>query len=265
MFLIGRILNRFSKDLDVIDMTLAESFYTVGRLALSLIGTIVAITIAAPIFLLLVFPLAMIYWFIKSVFVRSARQIKRLESAAQSPLYGQFSETISGLPTIRGYNMQEKFMDDTIKCVDFRNIFYHASIVSDGWLSIRLEVIANLIVLFASIVPVIYRDTLNPGTAGLALTYASGVTTTLNLLVAMMSRVETNMVNVERAKEYQDGIPKEAAHKIPEYDPPNDWPQLGEIEFRDYNAKYREGMDNALENISCKINVSITLVTKRNL
>ena len=66
-----------------------------------------------------------------------------------------------------------------------------------------------MIVLFASIVPVIYRDTLNPGTAGLALTYASGVTTTLNLLVAMISRVETNMVNVERAKEYQDGIPKE--------------------------------------------------------
>ena len=226
-----------------------------GRLALSLVGTIVAITIAAPLFLLLVMPLGIIYWFIKGVFVQSARQIKRLESAAQSPVYSQFSETISGLSTIRGYDMQEKFMDDMVRSIDYRNIFYHASIVSDGWLSIRLEVLANLIVLFASITPVLYRDTLDPGTVGLSLTYASGVTTTLNLLVAMMSRAETNMVNVERAKEYEDGIPKEAPNKMPEHDPPNDWPQFGEIEFRDYHTRYREGLDMVLKGISCKIKV----------
>jgi ATP-binding cassette subfamily C (CFTR/MRP) protein 1 len=67
---------------------------------------------------------------------------------------------------------------------------------------VRLETIGNLIIFFAGLFAVLGRDTLDPGTVGLSLSYALQVTQTLNWLVRMTSEVETNAVAVERMKEY---------------------------------------------------------------
>ena len=45
---------------------------------------------------------------------------------------------------------------------------------------------------------------MDPGLVGLSLSYALTVTQSLSYLVTMVSEVETNMVGVERIKEYQE-------------------------------------------------------------
>jgi ATP-binding cassette, subfamily C (CFTR/MRP), member 1 len=62
--------------------------------------------------------------------------------------------------------------------------------------------VGNLIILFAALFAVLSKDKLSPGLVGLSVSYALQVTQTLNWLVRMTSDVETNIVAVERIKEY---------------------------------------------------------------
>lgn len=65
----------------------------------------------------------------------------------------------------------------------------------------------------------------------------------------MTSDVETNIVAVERIKEYGE-TPQEAPWDKPETDPPKEWPSRGSVEFRDYKVRYRDGLDLVLNGLS---------------
>ena len=108
--------------------------------------------------------------------------------------------------------------------------------MSSRWLSVRLEFIGNLVLMFAALFAVLSRGTINPGSVGLSLSYALNVTGTLNMLVRQSSEVETNMVSVERIREYQE-ITEEAAFDLPENDPGQDWPENGVIKFENYQVE----------------------------
>ena len=101
------------------------------------------------------------------------------------------------------------------------------------WLAIRLELVGNLIVFFAALFAVLARGKINPATVGLSLSYALSVTQSLNWIVRMTSDLETNVVSVERVKEYSE-TPQEAPEIIPGHRPPHDWPEKGVVEFKDY-------------------------------
>lgn len=125
---------------------------------------------------------------------------------------------------------------------------YYPTFVSSRWLSVRLESIGNLIILFASLFAVLSRDSMDPGKVGLSLSYALNVTGAMNLLVRMTSEIETNMVSVERISEYQN-TPQEAPFDIPHQDPPKEWPQYGVVKFENYQTRYRSGLDLVLRGI----------------
>ena len=80
------------------------------------------------------------------------------------------------------------------------------------------------------------RNTLSPGLVGLSISYALSITNALSWLVRMTSDIETNVVAVERLKEFEDN-PKEDDWK--KETSVNDWPKDGKIEFVDYSLRYR--------------------------
>lgn len=129
---------------------------------------------------------------------------------------------------------------------------YYPTFVSGRWLAVRLETIGNVVILFAALFAVLARDVMDPGLVGLSLSYALTVTQSLSYLVTMISEVETNMVGVERIKEYQE-ITEEAPLAMPEQDPPADWPQYGVVKFDNYQTRYRAGLELVLKGISCDI------------
>lgn len=149
-------------------------------------------------------------------------------------------------------NNKKRFITESENRVDENNICYFPSVIANRWLAIRLEFVGNCIVFFACLFAVIGRDTLTAGIVGLSITYALNVTQTLNWLVRMTTELETNIVAVERVKEYTE-IPTEAAWEIKDKKPDQSWPDKGCVEFRDYGVRYREGLDLVLKGISCKI------------
>ena len=79
------------------------------------------------------------------------------------------------------------------------------------------------------------------------------ITQTLNWLVRMSSELETNIVAVERVKEYTE-TPTEADWIIEDNRPDSSWPAAGVVEFSNFSVRYREGLDLVLRGVSFKVN-----------
>ncbi|XP_055592513.1 multidrug resistance-associated protein 1-like isoform X3 [Uranotaenia lowii] len=246
---LGRILSRFSKDVDVVDAHLPYRLSGVLYMVCEVVATLVVISISTPIFAAVILPIGILYWAVQRFYVATSRQLKRLESVSRSPIYSHFGESIQGAQTIRAYNLQERFIMESESRVDFNQVCYFPSIIANRWLAVRLEMVGNLIILFAALFAVLGRETMNAGLVGLSVSYALQITQTLNWLVRMTSDVETNIVAVERIKEYGE-TKQEAAWEVANSTLPRDWPEHGRVEFQDFQVRYREGLDLVLKGIS---------------
>ena len=201
---IGRILNRFSKDVDTADMSL---LWNVRSMFIQFFRTIVAfamISLETPIILAAIFPLAVIYYLFQRIYIPSSRQLKRIDSTSRSPIYNHFSETVNGSTSIRAFGASEMFIKESNKRVDANNSCYYPSFTANRWLSFRLEFLGYSIVFISAIFAVVSRNTLSPGIAGLAISYSMDITGVLGKLVRSITDLETNIVSVERIVEYTE-------------------------------------------------------------
>ncbi|XP_042554225.1 multidrug resistance-associated protein 1 isoform X2 [Dipodomys spectabilis] len=257
----GNLVNRFSKELDTVDSMIPQVIKMYMGSLFNVVGACVIILLATPIAAVIIPPLGLVYFFVQRFYVASSRQLKRLESVSRSPVYSHFNETLLGVSVIRAFEDQERFVRQSDLKVDENQKAYYPSIVANRWLAVRLEYVGNCIVLFAALFSVISRNSLSAvgrqglsaGLVGLSVSYSLQVTTYLNWLVRMSSEMETNIVAVERLKEYSE-TEKEAPWQIRETAPPSNWPQEGRVEFRDYCLRYRDDLDMVLKHINVTIN-----------
>uniref|UniRef100_A0A4W6CQC3 ATP-binding cassette, sub-family C (CFTR/MRP), member 2 n=1 Tax=Lates calcarifer TaxID=8187 RepID=A0A4W6CQC3_LATCA len=248
---IGRVVNRFAKDIFTVDEAIPQSFRSWVLCLLGVLGTLFVICLATPFFTIVIVPLALVYYFVQRFYVATSRQLRRLDSVSRSPIYSHFSETVSGLSVIRAYGHQERFLKHNEITIDENLKSVYPWIVSNRWLAIRLEFLGNLVVFFAALFAVISRDSLDSGLVGLSISYALNVTQTLNWLVRMTSELETNIVAVERVSEYSE-IENEAQW-VNNTRPPEKWPEEGRLQFKNYKVRYRPGLDLVLHGITCDI------------
>ncbi|XP_047509486.1 multidrug resistance-associated protein 1 isoform X1 [Pieris napi] len=246
----GRILNRFSKDVEVLDNVLPMTLRGWTACFFSVLGTLFVISVSTPVFVFVILPIGVLYYIIQRFYVATSRQLKRLESVSRSPIYSHFSESITGATTIRAYGVTERFVEESERGVDHNQACYYPSCIANRWLAIRLEMIGNVIIFFAALSVVLGRDTIDPGIVGLSVTYALQITQILNWLVRMTSEVETNIVAVERIKEYSD-TPSEAACNLPN-GPGSTWPETGALQLDGLTICYRPG-EPVLRDLTCTV------------
>lgn len=248
---IGRVINRFAKDIFTVDEAIPQSFRSWLLCLLGVLGTLFVICLATPFFTIIIIPLALVYYFVQRFYVATSRQLRRLDSVSRSPVYSHFGETVSGLSVIRAYGHQERFLKHNEITIDENLKSLYPWIVSNRWLAIRLEFLGNLVVFFAAMLAVISRESLDSGLVGLSISYALNVTQTLNWLVRMTSELETNIVAVERVSEYTK-LENEAKW-VTDTRPTEKWPEAGRLKFENYKVRYRPGLDLVLHGISCDI------------
>uniref|UniRef100_A0A8C4ETT2 Canalicular multispecific organic anion transporter 1 n=1 Tax=Dicentrarchus labrax TaxID=13489 RepID=A0A8C4ETT2_DICLA len=248
---IGRVVNRFAKDIFTVDEAIPQSFRSWLLCLLGVLGTLFVICLATPFFTIIIIPLALVYYFVQRFYVATSRQLRRLDSVSRSPIYSHFSETVSGLSVIRAYGHQDRFLKHNEITIDGNLKSVYPWIVSNRWLAIRLEFLGNLVVFFAALFAVISRDSLDSGLVGLSISYALNVTQTLNWLVRMTSELETNIVAVERVSEYSE-LENEAKW-VTETRPTEKWPEEGRLQFDNYKVRYRPGLELVLHGVTCNI------------
>ena len=117
---VGRILNRFSNDIGCVDEMLPKTFLTTMQMLLVIFAQILVTVTTNAWLVFLVVPISVLVVFLSNYYLKTARELKRLESISRSPVFAHFSETLIGLDTIRTRGRQRDFVDALYRYV--RNI-----------------------------------------------------------------------------------------------------------------------------------------------
>ncbi len=251
---VGRILQRFSRDVESVDLHLQWSFDHTIHAFFHITLSFALIVLILPIVLAIILPIFYIYYRLQNSYRRVAREIKRLDSIARSPRYAHFKETLQGLSVIRAFDQSEWSMNQFYSKLKYSTEMFHTHYMVNRWFSTRLPLIGaaisastGLTVVFSS-----YHGHIAAGTAGLVTIYALDFWRHLNWGVRIFSDLESRMTSVERLQFYCE-LPAEKNYigQSAELDPA--WPRSGSLEFRNVSLRYADHLPMVLKNVSFKI------------
>ncbi|KAI1754416.1 P-loop containing nucleoside triphosphate hydrolase protein [Xylaria castorea] len=248
---LGRITNRFSRDVDVMDNNLVDAMRMYFLTVVTIISVFALIIAFFYYFAIALVPLAIIFVLAASYYRASAREVKRFESVLRSVVFAKFSEGISGVASIRAYGLQGRFVSDLRNAIDDMNSAYYLTFSNQRWLSIRLDLIGNLLVFTTGILVVTSRFSVPPSIGGLVLSYILSIVQMLQFAVRQLAEVENGMNAVERLLHYGTQLEEEAPeHTI---DVRSSWPEKGEIVFDNVEMRYRANLPLVLKGLSIHV------------
>ncbi|GLB40936.1 putative ABC transporter transmembrane region [Lyophyllum shimeji] len=249
---IGRIQSRLSKDQDTLDAELSITLWQFLSTLSSVLGTAALVFYTFPLLGILFAPLTILYYVASVFYRRTSVETKRLDSLLRSIMYSSYSETLTGLATIRAYREQNYAIISAENGLDKENRAYYMTISIQRWLAVRLDFFGNILILGIALFAAGFRHTVNPAKVGVVLSYTLGITQAFSEMINQFAKNEQNMNAVERVLHYAE-LPSEAASATP-HDPPASWPAKGQITFTNVDLVYREGLPLVLKDVSFKIN-----------
>eukprot|EP01029_Cantina_marsupialis_P002872 TRINITY_DN1275_c0_g1_i3.p1 TRINITY_DN1275_c0_g1~~TRINITY_DN1275_c0_g1_i3.p1 ORF type:complete len:1312 (+),score=504.07 TRINITY_DN1275_c0_g1_i3:63-3998(+) len=257
---IGRVLNRFSKDIDQADQQLRESMHMFFNTGLQIVMSVIVVCfVTYGGFLIPCLMLSWIYIGIMQYYRYSCRELRRLDSVSKSPIFSNFSETLSGLPTIRAYEKEEYLVKHNREMLDYNTEANFLSLVANRWLAFRLEMLGTFLTLFTSAILLYLQEEadVSASLVGLALIYTIDLMGYLSWTVRMVADTEAQMNAVERLKEYQNEEFEHEAPAIMDNDKKivkkDKWISDGKVQFENYSMRYRPELDLVLRNVSMDI------------
>ncbi|KAJ1679896.1 hypothetical protein EV182_001106 [Spiromyces aspiralis] len=248
---IGRIVNRFSRDMQAIDEWNIDTIRWCISEALGVVGVLVVVSYVTPIFVFVAVAIAVVYVAVGAYYLTAVRELKRLESNTLSPLLSHFSEAILGTTTIRAFGKQDMYVDAAIKHIDTHNRPSYLIWGCNRWLGVWAEMSGSLVTFISALFIVSGIYELDAGMAGFALSYAMTLSFHMLFLVHMYVDTEVYMNSVERARQYF-GLEQEAPSIIEGRRPPEDWPRSGHVVVKDLTIEYNPG-EPVLHNLSFEV------------
>uniref|UniRef100_A0AAQ5ZVN4 Cystic fibrosis transmembrane conductance regulator n=1 Tax=Amphiprion ocellaris TaxID=80972 RepID=A0AAQ5ZVN4_AMPOC len=245
---IGRILNRFSKDIGQLDSNMPWTFVDFIQVFLQILGVIAVAASVIPWILIPVVPLLIVFIFLRRYFLQTSRDIKRLESTTRSPVFSHLSSSLQGLWTIRAFGAEERFQNTFDAHQDLHSEAWFLFLTTSRWFAVRLDFICAVFVTITTFGCVLLRDQLDAGSVGLALSYAVTLTGMFQWGVRQSAEVENMMTSVERAVEYTE-LESEAPWETQKHPPPN-WPSKGLVTFDQVSFSYSPDGPTVLHNMS---------------
>jgi ABC-type multidrug transport system fused ATPase/permease subunit len=249
---LGQLMNRFSKDIEAVDQEVAPVAMGMINCLASVITIVVLISAITPGFLIAGFFISCIYLAVGMFYIHSSRDLKRIESVQRSPLYQAFGETLSGVVTIRAYGDESRFISENHHRVNTHNRPFIYLWATNRWLAVRADLAGALVAFSAGVFVMRSSRTIDPGAAGLSLSYAITFTEIVLWLVRLYGANEQNMNSVERVKEYID-VEQEARAHIPETKPAANWPSHGAVQFIGYTTRYRADLGPVLKSVTFNV------------
>uniref|UniRef100_A0A674ETT5 Cystic fibrosis transmembrane conductance regulator n=1 Tax=Salmo trutta TaxID=8032 RepID=A0A674ETT5_SALTR len=233
---IGRVLNRFSKDIGQLDAALPWTFVDFIQIFLQIIGVVAVAASVIPWILIPLAPLIIIFLFLRRYFLQTSRDVKRLESTTRSPVFSHLSSSLQGLWTIRAFRAEERFQNTFDAYQDLHSESWFLFLVTSRWFAVRLDGMCAVFVTITAFGCLLLRDQVEAGSVGLALSYAVTLMGMFQWGVRQSAEVENMMTSVERVVEYTE-LESEAPWETQKRPPP-EWPSQGLITFDRVSFSY---------------------------
>ncbi|WVQ72551.1 hypothetical protein IAR50_002108 [Cryptococcus sp. DSM 104548] len=246
----GRIINRLSKDIEMLDDRMAFAWETLLVNGLAAVGTFGLILYTYPWLGLAFIPLTAFYYIAGGYYRQTSREVKRIDSNTRSHIYSSFGEQLDGSSVIRAFGKQDVFERRMQSAINVQGQAYILTITIQRWLGVRLDFSSNLLILLIAIVGAVLRDTVDPSSFGVVFSYALAAAAMFSNLVSLYAQVELEMNNAERIIHYTS-LPTEPPEIMPR-DPPN-WPSKGAVKVHDFSLRYSPKASWILKQLSFSI------------
>ncbi|GAB7329448.1 hypothetical protein MBLNU13_g01231t1 [Cladosporium sp. NU13] len=245
---VGRLMNRMTSDVGVLDGNISEQFNVATWLAISWISAVAVIATVTPVFLLFSVALTAAFILIFRRFLPTSQSLRRLEMVSLTPLMSNFGELLNGLVTVRAFKAQERFQDRVIRVVDTFQKMDHFYWSLQAWLMYRYDALSAVSTFLLTLLALLTG--VSPGLTAFLLNSAQKFVNSTHYLCRTYGQLQMEFVSVERVVELLH-IEQEPEGKI---SPPAWWPSLsGDIVFSNVEVKYAPHMDPALAGVSFTI------------
>ncbi|KAI4279834.1 MAG: hypothetical protein L6R38_004935, partial [Xanthoria sp. 2 TBL-2021] len=247
----GITLNRFSQDLQLIDMDLpisALNFFTTFLLCVAqiiLIGvSSVYAAVSFPVFII-------VLYFIQKFYLRTSRQLRFLDLEAKSPLYSQFTEMMAGLMTVRAFGWQNALEKKNRFLLDRSQRPFYLLFAVQRWLQLVLDLLVAAVAVMLITLVVELRGFLSGAYVGVALLNIILFSQHLKLVLQYWTMLEIHIGAVCRVRNFSATVATEDGPNETKT-PPTDWPAQGAVDFYSVGASY-DGARNVLKDLTLSI------------
>ncbi|KAF8306061.1 hypothetical protein DL93DRAFT_2150580 [Clavulina sp. PMI_390] len=247
----GRILNRFVADIAALDNALNSSARSAVSGTLTFFISFGVVVYIVPAFTPFATVIAILYIWIAPPFVRTARDLRRLESISLSPAFSGFDELLHGLPHVRAFAMERLYQSRFYRRVDLFQTMDHVYWLAQMWLRYRYDVLGSVVVFLTTLFALL--NGVSEGLAAVVIVQSGVFAEASRQLVRVLAQAELDFNSVERIKEYLE-VPQEAPARV-SHPPPAAWPSSsGGIAIENLVIRYAPDLPAVLKGISFAIN-----------
>lgn len=276
---VGRILSRFSGDVEVLDSGAPALIETAAENSAQILLSLVTVMAVLPYYLILAAFLFVVFSRLTRIFRSASRDLKRIDGITRSPVASLLTDVVHGVTSIRAFGLADQMRQRNFDAVDLNSRSYFSLYVSNRWLAIRLDSLTTVSAGVSAVLCVLLR--VPPSIGGLALTAALSLGGILQYTFRTIAEAESALTSVERldamsrvpsepqlqgepvtAEEAERALgpvpPVVVAHKAPHAVPASwnaelaarSWPTAGVLEVRGVTARYRDGLPAVLRDVS---------------
>ncbi|KAB0797837.1 hypothetical protein PPYR_08830 [Photinus pyralis] len=231
----GRILNRFSKDMGLVDEMLPVAMLDTLQIFLILVGVIILNATVNVWFLIPAVIMACLFYAMRTFYMATSRSVKRLEGLTRSPVFTHLNASLQGLSTIRAFGAESVLMDEFDTHQDVHSSAWFIFLSTTRAFGYCLDLICALYTTLITFSFFAFENSTNGGDVGLVVTQCLSVIGLLQWGAWQSAEVENHMTSVERILQYNN-IEQEGTNRTTE--PPDSWPQEGELEFVKLSLHY---------------------------
>jgi ABC-type multidrug transport system fused ATPase/permease subunit len=177
-------------------------------------------------------------YLIQKFYLRTSRQLRFMDLEAKAPLYSQFTESLSGLVTIRAFGWQKTMEEKSRRLLDRSQRPFYLLFAVQRWLTLVLDLMVAAIAIILIVLVVELRGAINVGYVGVALLNIIQFSQSIKMLVTFWTNLETHIGAIARVKTFSETIQSEDQPGEDEPLPPA-WPSPGAIEIKSVSAGYR--------------------------
>lgn len=248
----GRILNRLSRDMEVVDSSVSDSLRAVMFRVATFIASIIIVTYVFPAFLIPAVVISYLYVQISKGYINAGRDMRRMQSTTKSPIFAAFGETLEGIVTVRAFGAERRFLAILLRRIDLTTKMWYGWWTMNRWLLLRFDALGAfsifIITLFA------LSGYISSGWAGITITSAMQFTLSVYWTCRLATQLELDLNSVERVVEYLD-LPQEPPSVIKGKEPPAYWPSTSApgntfIQVENLVIKYSPELPSVLHGVS---------------
>ncbi|XP_054566311.1 ATP-binding cassette sub-family C member 12 isoform X1 [Eptesicus fuscus] len=249
----GRLMNQFSKDMDELDVRLP--FHTESFLQQVFLVAFILMVLAAvfPAVLLVLACLAVGFLVLLCIFYRGVQELKKVENVSRSPWFSHITSSMQGLGIIHAYDRREDCVTK-FKMLNDENsshlLYFNCAL---RWFALRMDVLMNIVTFIVALLVTLSFFSVSASSKGLSLSYIIQLSGLLQVCVRTGTETQAKFTSVELLRAYISACAPESAQPLPAAPCPRDWPSRGEITFRDYRMRYRDGTPLVLDGLSLHI------------